>query len=308
MEFVEISVKCFNKCNLETKIPEFVNKPIQVIKGTESQETLNFEQIANAAAQECYQLVEIEIKTFDSCDPDTHKPLALKEPKKIKVLPGMESEVKAIFDQMFEIQGEQCDVKPDDVNIVEISVQTVIGCNQDRTPILRDRTIHCPKKLEAWLIYQMASLANIESKLCLITGEVGDVGGNILNEVRDIGSNLIDALETTASLVGKGFNAFQDDGLLSENNWLYAPVNIPLKSGMLKQLSEITANSNTEGLDAADTITNTPITAKQLAAEIKQSSEQLDNSFSEAITNASTERTKQIQQLNTPIFNWEALL
>ncbi|WDD30782.1 hypothetical protein PQG02_18765 [Nostoc sp. UHCC 0926] len=76
---------------------------------------------------------------------------------------------------------------------------------------------------------------------------------------------------------------------------------------MLKQLSEINANSNTEGLDAADTITNTPITAKQLAVEIKQSSEQLNNSFSESITNASTERAEQFQQLTAPTFDWEDL-
>ena len=110
-----------------------------------------------------------------------------------------------------------------------------------------------------------------------------------MNEVRDIGATLINASEQTINVVGQGFNALQDDGVLSEGNWQYFPANVSLKSGILASLSAGNA------ADASTIAANqTPLTAAALSSQIKTEISSVDSNIQTAINSAVTQRNQQI--------------
>ncbi|MHC5598774.1 MAG: hypothetical protein ACYTXC_23025, partial [Nostoc sp.] len=186
--------------------------------------------------------------------------------------------------------------KPDKpVQTSTISVQIFDSCDENNNPVYRSRTISVIQGTEEAEVLKFQQEAIANGATCKIGN--GNGFANVLNEVREIGAIIVNASEQTINTVSAGFNALQDDGILSEDNWKYHPLKISLKAGTISN-----------PIDAATVINNaTPKTATALSQEIATELTNLDTNIETAITNVSTQRTQEIQQLTTPDFSWEDL-
>jgi hypothetical protein len=116
---------------------------------------------------------------------------------------------------------------------------------------------------------------------------------NLLNETRDIGSSLINATEQVMGAVISGFNAMQDDGILSEANYNYYPQSPSLKSGILADLAAGNAP------DATTVITTqAPESGGAISSQTENEVNTLDNNLQQLITDATNERNQQISSGN----------
>lgn len=128
---------------------------------------------------------------------------------------------------------------------------------------------------------------------------------NGANEIRSIGGNIISAVEQTAKLTGKGFNALQDEGLISESNWDYSPENLKLKGGLFAKFGKLADGINiaTEGLEAIESITSEIRSAVDSANEIKENAKEVDDGLKELFNQSKTKRDEEIEQITIPSFS-----
>lgn len=182
-----------------------------------------------------------------------------------------------------------------------ITVQVFTGCDANNSPTYSTRTVSVIQGTEEAERLKFEQAAIADGATCK-TG-YGNGFANLLNEIREMSAILIHGTEQTLNVVGKGFNALQDDGILSEGNWQYLPAKISLKSGLLAQLATGSAP------DASITMaTEKPQTGAALSEQINTEITNLDTTIKTAITEATTQRTQEISQLTTPVFSWDALL
>lgn len=129
---------------------------------------------------------------------------------------------------------------------------------------------------------------------------------NSVNEVRSIGSNIIDAVEQTARLTGKGFNAMQDEGLLSEDNWDYSPENLKLKGGLFAKLGKLSDGINVvgEGLQAIESVTSEVRSAVDSANQIKENAKEVDDGVKELTGQSKTKRDEEVTALEGGVPNF----
>ncbi|MBD2204941.1 hypothetical protein H6G33_04220 [Calothrix sp. FACHB-1219] len=133
---------------------------------------------------------------------------------------------------------------------------------------------------------------------------------NVVNNVRSIGGSIVSAVEQSARLTGKGFNAMQDEGLLSENNWDYTPENLKLKGGLYAKFGKLADGISvvTEGLQAIEAVTSEIRSAVDSANQIKQESKEIEDAIKEAIGQSKTERETAIEALPPKEYSWEDLI
>ncbi|WP_375497055.1 hypothetical protein [uncultured Nostoc sp.] len=132
---------------------------------------------------------------------------------------------------------------------------------------------------------------------------------NGANEVRNIGGNIISAVEQTAQLTGKGFNAMQDEGLLSEANWDYSPESLKLKGGLFAKFGKLADGINiaTEGLEAIESITSEIRSAVDSANQIKENAKEVDDGLKELFNQSKTKREEEVEALPAKNYSWEDL-
>ncbi|MEH2113538.1 hypothetical protein [Nostoc sp.] len=168
-----------------------------------------------------------------------------------------------------------------------ITVQVFTGCDANNSPTYSTRTVSVIQGTEEAERLKFEQAAIADGATCKIGS--GSGFANLLNEVRDIASSLMNATEQTINVVGKGFNALQDDGILSEGNWQYLPPNVSLKSGIIAQLATGSI------LDATVTVaTETPQTGTALSQQINTEISNLNTAIQTAINNAVTARNQEI--------------
>jgi hypothetical protein len=135
-------------------------------------------------------------------------------------------------------------------------------------------------------------------------------GANSINELRNIGSSIVSAVEQTARLTGKGFNALQDEGILSELNWDYTPEDFKLRGGLYGKLGKVADGISivTEGLEAIEAITSEIRSAVDSANQIKQESKEIEDSIKELIGQSKTKREEEVEALPAKSYSWEDLI
>jgi ABC-type dipeptide/oligopeptide/nickel transport system ATPase component len=133
---------------------------------------------------------------------------------------------------------------------------------------------------------------------------------NSLNEVRNIGGNIITAIEQTGELTGKGFNALQNDGLLSELNWNTAPEELNLKGGLYAKLDKLANGISvvTTGLQAIESITGEVRSAVDSANQIKTNATEIKTALSDLTAQKTGERDAEIEQLPALDFDYLDLI
>lgn len=133
---------------------------------------------------------------------------------------------------------------------------------------------------------------------------------NGANEVRSIGGNIISAVEQTAQLTGKGFNAMQDEGLLSESNWDYSPETLNLKGGLFAKFGKLANGISiaTEGLEAIESITSEIRSAVDSANQIKENAKEVDDGLKELIGASKAKREEEVEALPPKTYSWEDLI
>jgi hypothetical protein len=129
------------------------------------------------------------------------------------------------------------------------------------------------------------------------------LGANTLNELRSIGGSILYAVEQVASLTGSGFNAMQDDGLLSENNWNYTPGTINLKSGIYNALNDKGTFKDPQQLE-----TEKPKSGVDTVSEIKSNFNSASETLKTDIDKAKEERDKEIEEIKVKEFDYGDLL
>ncbi|MEH1791610.1 hypothetical protein, partial [Nostoc sp.] len=149
--------------------------------------------------------------------------------------------INALAKSVTDLQNE-IENKPDKpVQTSTITVQVFTGCDANNSPTYSTRTVSVIQGTEEAERLKFEQAAIADGATCKIGS--GSGFANLLNEVRDIASSLMNATEQTINVVGKGFNALQDDGILSEGNWQYFPPNVSLKSGIIAQLATVAVAS-----------------------------------------------------------------
>ncbi|MEH2014173.1 hypothetical protein [Nostoc sp.] len=262
--------------SVKTELQEIGNTSIQAI--TKAQEAENI--AAGAAA--AFTGLDLSIAALA-----VH---GLFNDGEISVLASKEGDLQ---DQINNIKKDLDKEKP--VQTSTITVQVFDSCDLDNNPVYITRTVSVIQGTEEAEKLKFEQAAIADGATCKIG--YGNGFANLLNEVREIGALILNASEQTINTVGTGFNALQDDGILSEENWKYYPPNISLKAGALSHL-----------VDAATVINNhTPKTAANLSEQINTEITNLDTNIKTAITNASTQRSNEIQGLTAPNFSWEDL-
>ncbi|MBC1238708.1 hypothetical protein [Nostoc sp. 2RC] len=158
-------------------------------------------------------------------------------------------------------------------------------------------------------IFGVAEWAEIKTKWAT-ANRIYQAAANGANEVRSIGGNIISAVEQTARLTGKGFNALQDEGLISENNWDYSPENLKLKGGLFAKFGKLADGINiaTEGLEAIESITSEVRSAVDSANQIKENAKEVDDGLKELFNQSKTKREEEIEALPAKSYSWEDLI
>lgn len=158
-------------------------------------------------------------------------------------------------------------------------------------------------------IFGVTEWAQIKARWNTVN-RIYQAGANGINEVRSIGGNIIGAVEQTARLTGKGFNAMQDEGLLSESNWDYSPENLKLKGGLFAKFGKLADGINiaTEGLEAIESITSEIRSAVDSANQIKENAKEVDDGLKELFTQSKTQREAEVEALPAKSYSWEDLI
>ncbi|MBC1236183.1 hypothetical protein, partial [Nostoc sp. 2RC] len=158
-------------------------------------------------------------------------------------------------------------------------------------------------------IFGVAEWTEIKTKWAT-ANRIYQAAANGANEVRNIGGNIINAVEQTANLTGKGFNALQDEGLISENNWDYSPENLKLKGGLFAKFGKLADGINiaTEGLEAIESITSEIRSAVDSANQIKENAKEVDDGLKELFNQSKTKREEEVEALPAKSYSWEDLI
>ncbi|OCQ98962.1 hypothetical protein BCD64_23270 [Nostoc sp. MBR 210] len=133
---------------------------------------------------------------------------------------------------------------------------------------------------------------------------------NSVNEIRSIGSSLNDAISTTATLTGRGFNALQNDGILSDYNWEPTPENLRLKGGIYAKLGKLADGINVVGetLEAIESVTSEIRSAVESANQIKSNTAEMEAEIKKLLGDETKKKDEEIAALQVPTFNYEDLL
>ncbi|BAY78360.1 hypothetical protein NIES25_48340 [Nostoc linckia NIES-25] len=158
-------------------------------------------------------------------------------------------------------------------------------------------------------IFGVAEWAEIKTKWAT-ANRIYQAAANGANEVRNIGGNIINAVEQTANLTGKGFNALQDEGLISESNWDYSPENLKLKGGLFAKFGKLADGINiaTEGLEAIESITSEIRSAVDSANQIKENAKEVDDGLKELFNQSKNKREEEVEALPAKSYSWEDLI
>ncbi|MBL1199903.1 MAG: hypothetical protein FWK04_12645 [Nostoc sp. GBBB01] len=158
-------------------------------------------------------------------------------------------------------------------------------------------------------IFGVAEWTEIKTKWAT-ANRIYQAAANGANEVRNIGGNIINAVEQTANLTGKGFNALQDEGLISENNWDYSPENLKLKGGLFAKFGKLADGINiaTEGLEVIESITSEIRSAVDSANQIKENAKEVDDGLKELFNQSKTKREEEVEALPAKSYSWEDLI
>ncbi len=214
----------------------------------------------------------------------------------------LQSQINELRNELNNEKNNEANKQDKPVQMSTIAVIVFDHCDQNHNPVYSYKNVSVIAGTEENEALKFQEIAKTNGQQCSITSVSGGPFANVLNEVRDIGSNLINASEQTISMIGQGFNALQDDGILSENNWKYTPEHISLKAGVLANLSASTAT------DALTVVNNQSTqTAAQLSQQINSENSNLNTNLEAAITNATNQRNQEIQQITGTTFSWEDL-
>ena len=158
-------------------------------------------------------------------------------------------------------------------------------------------------------IFGVSQWAEIKAKWAT-ANRIYQAAANAANEVRSIGGNIISAVEQTAQLTGKGFNAMQDEGLLSEANWDYSPERLKLKGGLFAKFGKLADGITiaTEGLEAIESITSEVRSAVDSANQIKENAKEVDDGVKELFNQSKTKREEEVEALPPKTYSWEDLI
>jgi hypothetical protein len=158
-------------------------------------------------------------------------------------------------------------------------------------------------------IFGVTEWAEIKARWAT-ANRIYQAAANGANEVRSIGGNIISAVEQTAQLTGKGFNAMQDEGLLSESNWDYSPEALNLKGGLFAKFGKLANGINiaTEGLEAIESITSEIRSAVDSANQIKENAKEVDDGLKELIGASKAKREQEVEALPPKSYSWEDLM
>ncbi|MBD2503130.1 hypothetical protein [Anabaena azotica] len=133
---------------------------------------------------------------------------------------------------------------------------------------------------------------------------------NSLNEIRSIGSSLNDAISTTATLTGRGFNALQNEGLIGEDNWNPTPETLRLKGGIFGKMGKLADGITVVGetLEAIESITSEIRSAVESANQIKQNTSEMEAEVKKLLGEETKKRDEEIEALPAKSFSWEDLI
>ncbi|BAZ54346.1 hypothetical protein NIES4103_70310 (plasmid) [Nostoc sp. NIES-4103] len=158
-------------------------------------------------------------------------------------------------------------------------------------------------------VFGVEEWAEIKAKWAAFN-RIYQAAANSVNEIRSIGSSLNDAISTTATLTGRGFNALQNDGILSDYNWEPTPENLRLKGGIYAKLGKLADGITIVGetLEAIESVTSEIRSAVESANQIKSNTIEMESEVKKLLGDETRKRDEAIEAIQAPTFNYEDLL